>query len=97
MGFFANRTHGAALTADELTRLAHLRKVCRDVLDKDNAQFAAFIPQSKEIRMAEDDERTLDPSHPSYAAFRTLAREVESRLPAYCRKRGAAVAAGGAA
>jgi cellulose biosynthesis protein BcsQ len=86
MGFFANRTHGPALTTEELGRLARLRTECKDVLDKADAQFDAFIRQSATIRRAEDDERTLGPDDDMHEAFLRLAREVEDRLPTFCRK-----------
>lgn len=86
MGFFANRTFGPTLTGDESTRLERLRVSCKDILDKADARFDTFIRQSATIRRAEDDERTLGPQDDIYESYLRLAKEVEARLPSFCRR-----------
>src|SRR5204863_208329 len=79
MGFFANRTRGAALTDDERNRLSALRDKCKDTWAAAPC-FDAFIRQSVDVRKAEDERRPVGPDDELYPAFVRLAREVESRL-----------------
>lgn len=84
MGFFANRTKESTLTSDERNRLTALRDRCRDTWAA-APLFDSFIRQSVEIRQAEDEQRPLGPDDEVYQSFVRLAREVESRLPMFCR------------
>lgn len=87
MGFFANRTRGANLTYDEQNRLTALELKCKDTWAA-APRFEAFIPQSAEIREAEDARRPIGPGDGLYPAFERLADEVVGRLPTFCRPRG---------
>ncbi len=90
MGIICNRTHRSELTADEENRLSLLRVQCHDVWGENIPQFDTFIQQSKDIRAAEDEKRPLRPDDTAFEAFAALAKEVESRLPNFCRTPSAA-------
>jgi cellulose biosynthesis protein BcsQ len=89
MGFFANRTRESELTYDERNRLTALRDKCKDTWASAPC-FDAFIRQSAEVRRSEDERRPLGPEDELYPAFVRLAREVEERLPMFCRPVGRA-------
>src|SRR5262249_6279769 len=88
LGILANRTLRAALTNDEETKLNLLRDQCKDAWGEDVPQVKCFIRQSAEVRDVEDCGRPLCPEDSMYESFVTLAREVESRLPMFCRPAG---------
>jgi hypothetical protein len=85
MGIVANRTHWSELTADEQSRLSLLREQCNDVLGHEVPQFERFIRQNAELRVAEDECRPLHQGDEMFGVFVDLAKEVESRLPTFCR------------
>lgn len=85
MGVIANRTFGATLTNGEQTRLSALRDQCLDVWGEQVPLFDTHVPQSIEIREAEHCTRPLGPDDASFQTFVELAKEVESRLPTFCR------------
>ena len=85
MGVLANRTSRSELTNDEQTKLNLLREQCRDVWGEQVPQFSTFIRQNTAVREAEDQNRPLRPDDAVYGVFMNLAREVESRLPMFCR------------
>ena len=84
MGFFANRTKESELTNDERNRMTALRDKCKDTWAAAPC-FDAFIRQSVEIRKTEDERRPLSPDEELYASFVRLAKEVEARVPMFCR------------
>ena len=85
MGILANRTHWSELTYDEKNRLSGLRAECRDVWGTEVAIFDTSIRQSTEIRAAEDEHRPLLSDSETFHLFEGLAKEVDSRLPTFCR------------
>jgi cellulose biosynthesis protein BcsQ len=86
MGIVPNRTlRTEGLTYDEQSRLTALQDQCRDVWGEPVCQFDRFIPQSTQIRCAEDENRTLTPADEMFQVFLDLAKEVEDRLPTFCR------------
>ena len=48
------------------------------------AQFSTLIPQSKEIRLVEDQKRPLAINDQMYGVFAALANEVIDSLPTFC-------------
>ena len=85
MGVFANRTKGPDLTYDERNKLTVLAKNCHDAWGQQVAVFDTFIRQSVEIRDTEDERRALQPADEMFGVYATLAQEVESHLPMFCR------------
>jgi cellulose biosynthesis protein BcsQ len=85
MGVVVNRTHRSELTADEENRLSLLRVQCQDIWGHEVPQFDTFIRQNGQIRVAEDEHRPLRSDEEMYQVFGELAREVQSRLPTFCR------------
>ncbi len=88
MGILANRTHRSDLTVDEQNRLTLLRAQCKDVLGEEVPQFDRFIRQNAEFRAIEDECRPLQEGDEMHQVFGDLAREVQSRLPAFCHASG---------
>jgi cellulose biosynthesis protein BcsQ len=88
MGVLANRTFRSRLTDDEANRLTLLDGQCKDIWGEAVPRFEAVISQSREVREAEDESQPLPPESEAHRAFVALAREVESRLPTYCRAAG---------
>lgn len=85
MGVIANRTSRSELTLDEQSRLRLLSDQCRDIWGESVPLFETFIRQSTAVREAEDQNRPLRPDDSMYPLFCKLAREIESRLPTFCR------------
>ena len=95
LGFFGNRTNGSSLSSDEENKLSLLSAKCKTALDKSDGRLQSFIRRSTEIRAAEDEHRPLKADDDMRQAFVQLAREIEQRLPTFCRpKTTLAVAAG---
>jgi cellulose biosynthesis protein BcsQ len=88
LGLVANRTFGSELTDDEKNRLSELEVKARNAWGEGIPRFDAFIRQSTEVRKAEDEHRPLSENDKMAEAFDVLAREVESRLPTFCRATG---------
>jgi chromosome partitioning protein len=86
MGAFANRTFGSELTSEEQSRLELLQENCRGVWGDSVRMFNTFIRQYAAIRDAEDERRPLERDEPMFEVFLSLAREVESYLPGFCRR-----------
>jgi cellulose biosynthesis protein BcsQ len=84
MGVVVNRTHRSELTLDEEDRLSLLRVQCQDIWGQAVPQFGTFIRQNVQIRMAEDEHRTLRPEDEVYQSFLELAQEVQAGLPTFC-------------
>jgi cellulose biosynthesis protein BcsQ len=89
LGLVANRTWGAELTSDERNRLSELEVKAKNAWGENVPRFESTIRQSVEVRTAEDEHRTLAKGDKMADAFQLLAREVESRLPTFCRPIGA--------
>lgn len=85
LGFVANRTARAELTADERNRMSALEFQAKQAWDESVTRFDATIPQSVEVRAAEDEHRPLAENDKIAVAFRNLAREIEDRLPSLCK------------
>jgi chromosome partitioning protein len=97
MGILPVRTHQTGMTTSEVDRFSLLRRQCRDVWGLEVPQFERYIPQHTDIREAEDENRPLSPGDKLYPKFLELAREVDGRLPTFCRpkvKRPATMEAG---
>jgi cellulose biosynthesis protein BcsQ len=84
LGVVVNRTHRSELTVDEENRLSLLRDQCRDIWGQAVPQFSTFIRQNAQIRVAEDEHRTLRQEDEVYQAFVELAQEVRAGLPTFC-------------
>jgi cellulose biosynthesis protein BcsQ len=84
LGLLANRTYGANLTAEESNRMLALLNQCVEVLGQHVKLFDTNIPQSKEVRLAEDQRRTLQPGDDLFEAYTRLANEILKRLPSFC-------------
>ena len=85
MGFVANRTMRTVLTTDERNRMSGLQVQAENVWRGPVTRFESNIRQSVEVRAAEDEHRPLAADGEIAAAFQNLAREVEDRLPTFCR------------
>jgi cellulose biosynthesis protein BcsQ len=85
LGMVANRTFGSELTSDEKNRLSELEVKAKNVWGENVPRLESFIRQSTEVRRAEDEHRPLSESDQMADAFGVLAREVEGRLPTFCR------------
>lgn len=85
MGIINNRTTRSELTSEEENRLSLLKDQCLDVWGEAVPQFGTFIRQSVEVRRAEDQRTPLGEADLMRDAFRSLADEVESRLPMFCK------------
>jgi cellulose biosynthesis protein BcsQ len=93
LGLLANRTHSGTLSRDEDNRLSALRDHCRDVAGESVRQCVTIIPRSKDIRDAEDNNRTLRNGDAAFEVFLDLAHEVAGELPMFCRPSDQAVPA----
>lgn len=85
LGILANRTHRSELTLEEQNRLTALRAQCKDIWGLEVPLFDTFVRQNREVRAAEDDHRPLRKGDEMYETFIELAREVQERLPTFCR------------
>jgi cellulose biosynthesis protein BcsQ len=85
LGMVANRTFGSELTGDEKNRLSELEVKAKNVWGENVPRLESFIRQSTEVRRAEDEHRPLAKNDEMADAFGVLAREVEGRLPTFCR------------
>lgn len=85
LGILANRTHWSELTNDEKNRLSALRDDCLNMWGTEVPLMETSIRQTTEIRAAEDEHRPLQADSEIFAIFKDLAREVDSRIPAFCR------------
>jgi cellulose biosynthesis protein BcsQ len=85
LGIIANRTHRSDLTVEEENRLSALRGDCKDIWGMEVPLFDTFIRQNVEVRAAEDGHRPLTEGDQMFETFLELAREVQSRLPTFCR------------
>jgi hypothetical protein len=94
MDFFAKRTKGSDLTADERNRLSALRDKCKDTWSAAPC-FDSFIHQRTEVRKSEDERRPLCPDDALHIAFARSAKEVEERLPIFCWRHVQASKTGG--
>lgn len=93
MGMVANRTFGAELTSDETNRLSELEVKAKNAWGENVPRFETSIRQSTEVREAEDDHRPLGVDDRMAGVFDLLAKEVQSRLPTFCRPTGVSVSA----
>jgi cellulose biosynthesis protein BcsQ len=85
MGIVCNRTQRSELTADEEHRLTRLRDQCFDVWGEEVRQLDTFVRQSREVRIAEDERRTLSDGDEMREVFAGFAAEINDRLPMFCR------------
>jgi cellulose biosynthesis protein BcsQ len=85
IGIVANRTYGHGLTIDEQNRLSALKEHCKDIWGSDILPFETTIRQNKDVRNAEDNHRPLKREDAMYRVFHQLAKEVQFRLPTYCK------------
>ena len=85
MGVVANRTFGSELTDGEANRMTELDRKAMNDWGEAIPRFEAIISQSTDVRMAEDEHRPLAEGDRMAVMFDVLAREVESRLPTFCR------------
>jgi cellulose biosynthesis protein BcsQ len=88
LGMVANRTFASDLTGEEKNRLSELEIHAKNVWGEYVPRFESFIRQSTEVRKAEDEHRPLTESDRMADMFDLLAREVEGRLPTFCRATG---------
>ena len=86
MGFVANRTTRGELTVDECNRMSELEVRSKDAWNETVTRFESFIPQSVQIRQAEDKHRPLDEDDKIAHSFHKLSREIENRLPTFCKR-----------
>jgi cellulose biosynthesis protein BcsQ len=93
LGFVANRTFRAELTTDEKNRMSELEVKAKNAWGETVTRFETNIRQSPEIKTAEDEHRPLTEDAQLADAFQSLAREVEDRLPTFCRGTGNATLA----
>jgi cellulose biosynthesis protein BcsQ len=85
LGIVANRTHRQDLTLDEQNRLSALKEQCKDFWGSDIHLFETTIRQNVDLRNAEDNHRPLKREDAMYRVFHQLAKEVQFRLPTYCK------------
>lgn len=86
LGIVPNRTYQTEkLTADEATRLSLRGDQCKDVWGQEVQVLSTFIRQTTDVRRAEDENRPLGSDDEAFTIFQALAREVEGRLPLFCR------------
>lgn len=85
MGIFGNRTKQSVLTSDERAILTGLRDKCLDVYGHPVPLFETFVRQSADVRASEEERSPFGPGDAMFDPFTDLAREVESRLPMFCR------------
>jgi cellulose biosynthesis protein BcsQ len=88
LGMVANRTFASELTGEEKNRLSELEINAKNAWGEYVPRFESFIRQSTEVRRAEDEHRPLTENDDMAEAFDLLAREVEGRLPTFCRATG---------
>jgi chromosome partitioning protein len=88
MGFFANRTKQSNLTAGERDMMTGLEQKCLDALGHPVPCFASHVPQSTDVRVAEETGVTFGPGDKLYEHFEALAGEIEDRLPTFCKVNG---------
>jgi len=93
LGILPNRTYGTELTYDEQDRLNELKDHCLDAWGVAVPVFKTNIPQNVVIRRAEDSRRFLQPDDDLYETYLTLAREIETYIPMFCRPAPAALPA----
>ncbi|MFL5240669.1 MAG: ParA family protein [Gemmataceae bacterium] len=85
LGIVANRTHKHGLTLDEQNRVSALKEQCKDFWGSDILPFETTIRQTVDLRNAEDNNRPLKRGDGMYSVFVQLAKEVQFRLPTYCK------------
>ena len=93
IGVVANRlSRSTGMSADESNLWAALRDQCHDAWGEPVPMCKAFVPQSIDIRNAENDRRPLKVKEGTFEFFHNLATELAARLPQSSRP----VAASGA-
>ncbi len=92
LGIVCNRTFRSEPTAEEANRLSLLEDQCKDVWGEDVPQFKTLIPQSKEIRLVEDERRPLAINEEMYSVIASLAGEVIDSLPTFCSPKPRSIA-----
>jgi cellulose biosynthesis protein BcsQ len=90
LGMVANRTFASELTGEEKNRLSELEIHAKNAWGEYVPRFESFIRQSTDVRKAEDERRPLAESDKTAEMFDMLAREVEGRMPTFCRPTGIA-------
>lgn len=85
LGIVANRTHKSELTVEEQNRLTALSGQCKDIWGQGIPIFDTFIRQNVEVRAAEDEHRPLTEEDEMFATFVELAKEIEGRIPTFCK------------
>jgi cellulose biosynthesis protein BcsQ len=88
LGLVANRTFASELTSDEKNRLSELEVKAKNVWGENVPRLETYVRQSTEVRRAEDEHRPLSESDGMAEVFDLLAREIEGRLPTFCRATG---------
>ncbi len=89
IGVVANRIQAqTGMSAVENNLWLALRDECHDAWGEPVPMCQTFIPQSAELRDAENERRPLRPNDSMYDYFRNLARELAVRLPHSSRPAG---------
>ena len=78
-------SHSTGLSAGESNLWAALRDQCHDAWGEPVPMCQSFIPQSAEVRDAENERRPLRAKDRMFGFFQKLADELAGRLPQSCR------------
>ena len=98
LGVAANRVYReAGMSNEEVNLWNALRDQCHEAWGEPVAMCRTLVPQSTDIRNAENERRPLKAKDKSFASFVQLAAELSERLPQSCRPANSVVAASGAA
>jgi cellulose biosynthesis protein BcsQ len=98
LGVAANRVYReTAMSNEEANLWSALRDQCHEAWGEPVMMCRTLVPQSTDIRDAENERRPLKAKDKTFASFVKLAAEISERLPESCRPAGLLVAASGAA